>query len=587
MEGQRVAKQPEKGKKGLVIALVVIGVLAAAYVGLCAWAGAQNTIFPNTSAAGLDVSGMTVAQAQQALEEAVAQKGSGAQVDLSYRDWSGTVTAGEVSLSAQETAQAAWKSGREHFLLQGGAYVARLAGAQGQAEPVWSSNEPAQVVELLDEAEAAVGAVTQAEWQVEGENLVMTKGRTGAAVDRQAFWSQLWEAMDGALAQRLSQEEDETVTRQLELPVTETPPQEPEFDAIHRELYAQAESAKMDQETFEVTDHVVGVDFDVEQLKAAYDSAAEGETFDFPLNIEMPKDTKESLEGKLFRDLLGEGTTPVSGSSNRKHNVKLSAEACNGVVLLPGEEFSYNNTTGSRTAEKGYKDAPTYVGGKSENNVGGGICQTSSTIYYAVLHTTLEVVERHDHQFNTGYVDEGMDATVWYGSQDFRFRNNTDYPVKIVTNSYDSNGKRYLNVKIYGTNTDGVYAVPESTTFDRVAPTTVYQPDPTVPQGTLVLDREQYAYTGISAHTYRYVYDKDGNLLEKQDMGGSKYKMRPHLYYYNPADGDPSTWVDGKPPQPGTGGSTETGGNTGTGGTETGGNTGTGGTESGGNTGTG
>ena len=145
----------------------------------------------------------------------------------------------------------------------------------------------------------------------------------------------------------------------------------------------------------------------------------------------------------------------------------------------------------------------------------------------------------------------GMDATVYYGSLDFRFRNNTDYPIKIVTNSYDSNGKRYLNVQIYGTNPDGIYAVPKSTTYDKVAPTTVYVPDESVPRGTLVLDREQHAYTGWSAHTYRYIYDKDGNEIEKQDMGTSKYNMRPNSYHYNPADGDPSTWVNGQPPAAG------------------------------------
>ena len=174
---------------------------------------------------------------------------------------------------------------------------------------------------------------------------------------------------------------------------------------------------------------MVGVDFDVDALKAAYEGAAEGETFSIPVTLTQPKETKASLEEKLFQDLLGEGTTRVTGSANRKFNVKLSAEACNNVILLPGQEFSYNNTTGSRTPEKGYKNAPTYQAGKSVDDIGGGICQTSSTIYYAVLHTPLEVVERHDHQFNTGYVDLGMDATVYFGSLDFRFKNNTEYPV--------------------------------------------------------------------------------------------------------------------------------------------------------------
>ena len=127
-----------------------------------------------------------------------------------------------------------------------------------------------------------------------------------------------------------------------------------------------------------------------------------------PLTVTQPDITQEILADRLFADLLGQGTSQVSGSSNRKFNVKLSAEACNGVILMPGEEFSYNNTTGSRSADKGYLPAPVYSGGASVDETGGGICQTSSTIYYAVLHTTLEIVERHAHMYSVGYV-----LTAW------------------------------------------------------------------------------------------------------------------------------------------------------------------------------
>ena len=143
-----------------------------------------------------------------------------------------------------------------------------------------------------------------------------------------------------------------------------------------------------------------------------------------------------------------------------------------------------------------------------------------------------------------------MDATLTVSSIDFRFKNNTDYPVKIVTSSYDSGKSRKLNVKIYGTNVDGRYGVPTSTVYDVVEPTTTYEPDPTVPRGSLVLEREQNPYTGKKAHTYRTICEADGTVVEKQDMGVSKYKMRTRIYYYNPDDGDPTTWVGGKPPAP-------------------------------------
>ena len=552
MEGQRLEKKPGGAKKGLLIAAAVVGVLATAYLGLCAWVGSQQTIFPHVSVLGLDVSGMTAEQAEDSLARAADEAGDEVSVTLRSGSWQEVMTADQLEVDWAGLARTAQGRGREHFLTQGAAYLAALAGReQSVGLPTDSGEEQAALSALLDRADGQAGnGVIQASYRVEGEELVMTRGTSGMAVDREAVVPAVMDAFEQAFAQHF--ETGGAGSASVELVMTSSAPQEPDFDAIHQALYTQVRDAAVDPETYQVSDHAVGVDFDPDELRQAYEQAREGETFSFPLTVTQPGETRERLEAKLFRDLLGEGTTRVTGSSNRKFNVKLSAEACNGVVLMPGEEFSYNNTTGSRSADKGYLAAPVYSDGASVDEVGGGICQTSSTIYYAVLHTTLEVVERHAHTYNTGYVTQGMDATVYYGKIDFRFKNNTGYPIKIVTESYDKNGSRYLNVKIYGTNLDGTYAVPKSSVFDRVDPTTQYKADESVPQGTTKVDSKQNAYIGWSAQTYRYIYDKDGNLLEKQDMGFSRYKMRPKTILYNPADGDPATWVDGQPPQPGT-----------------------------------
>lgn len=551
MEGRRLEKKEEGGGKKLpwIITGAVAGTLAAAYLGLCAWAVSRDTILPNVSVAGVDVSNLTLAQAESAVRTAFEQRGGDIKLTLVYEGLEESMDASQLTYTPG-LVEEAFALGHEQFLQSGYQLAGHMLGMSSQVPMGLPKDEPA-LRDLMERMERAVaGSTADHGYQVEGDKLVMTKGAPVVTVDWDTVEKDAREALQEGFQEALGGGGG-PVEKRVVLAASRSQTERPDFEAIHRAVYVEPVNAQMDPETFEVTGHTVGVDFDVAALETAYSQAAEGETFSVPLTVTQPKDTKESLEGKLFRDLLGEGTTTVSGSSNRKYNVKLSAEACNNVILLPGQEFSYNNTTGSRSADKGYRNAPIYKAGQSVDDIGGGICQTSSTIYYAVLHTNLEVVERHCHQFNTGYVDLGMDATVFYGSLDFRFKNNTDYPVKIVTNSYDSNGKRYLNVKLYGTNPEGIYAVPKSSTFDRVAPTTVYAPDPSVPQGTLVLDREQYAYTGWSAHTYRYIYDKDGNEIDKQDMGGSKYKMRPNTYHYNPADGDPATWPNGTPPQPG------------------------------------
>ena len=546
MDGQRIAKKEGGGKLPWVITGALAAVLAAAYLGVCAWAAGRSTMLPNVSVAGIDVSNMTVEQAGEKVENCLSQMGGDITLTLTYEDMEESLSGADVTVDVAQSVQGAREIGHRNFFTGGPQLVGHMLGASARAPLVLPEDEPAQAG-LIDRMEEGIKAAMEDHgYQVEGDKLVMTKGAPVTTVNWESVKASMAEELQNAFAERFSQETGK-VEKTITLSASQSLAQEPDFDAIHREVYTEVKDAALDLDTMEITDHTVGLDFDVQQLRAAYRSAGSGETFSIPLTVTQPKVTKEDLGGQLFKDLLGEGTTTVSGSANRKFNVKLSAEACNDVILLPGEEFSYNNTTGSRTAAKGYKNAPTYVAGQSVDDIGGGICQTSSTIYFAVLHTPLEVVERHCHQFNTGYVRQGMDATVYFGSLDFRFKNSTDYPIKIVTNSYDANGKRYLNVKIYGTNPEGIYAEPQSDVYDKVTPTTVYSPDPSVPRGTLVLDREQYAYTGWSARTYRFIYDKDGNQIAKQDMGGSKYKMRPNTYRYNPADGDPSTWVDGKP----------------------------------------
>lgn len=581
MDGARVQKK-SGGKPGpaVWVPAAILAVLLAAYLGLCGWVSASDTILPNVTAAGLDLSGMTQAEAEQAINEnlSVAQQaGSGWAVGLSCDGYIGTLDGSSFQVDAASLAQASLSVGRGSFFTGGAQYLRHLFGAAqdlGADQVQLTEAGRTELERQLQAADSALGSGGSEDGytaDLEAGTLTLVKGHTHRSVDRQGAE----EAVKSAYAQLLAQGQADTV----QLPILDSAPQEPDFEAIHGELYAEAANAAIDPDTCEVLPHTVGVDFDTAQAQRLFQQAQEGETVEVPLTVTQPDITQEILADRLFADLLGQGTSQVSGSSNRKFNVKLSAEACNGVILMPGEEFSYNNTTGSRSADKGYLPAPVYSGGASVDETGGGICQTSSTIYYAVLHTTLEIVERHAHMYSVGYVPDGMDATVYFGLSDFRFKNNTDYPVKIVTESYDKNGLRYLTVKLYGTNVDGRYAVPERTQFDFVSPTTQYRADESIPQGTTKVDAKQNAYTGRSARAWRVIYEKDGTLVEKQDLGVSTYKMRPTTILYNPADGDPSTWVDGVPPkpgaQPGTGAETGAGTSTGTQtGTESGGGTG-------------
>lgn len=170
---------------------------------------------------------------------------------------------------------------------------------------------------------------------------------------------------------------------------------------------------------------------------------------DLKVNIKQPKISTEAA--KSVNTLLAEFSTKFStNDSNRVTNIVLSAKATSDVLLMPGEEFSYNNLTGKRTKSNGYKDAPVIINGKLEQDVGGGVCQVSSTLFNSVLYSGLDVTSRRNHSLKSSYVSIGRDAMVSDGGSDFRFKNPYSHPVYIKNTV--SNG--VITSKIYGNASD-------------------------------------------------------------------------------------------------------------------------------------
>lgn len=200
-----------------------------------------------------------------------------------------------------------------------------------------------------------------------------------------------------------------------------------------------------------VTESSVGVTFDMDEaLNIMSGHTKEAEEYLIPCEVKIPLHTKEELEEALFRDTLGSYKTNFSSSSaNRASNINLATSSINGLVLMPGDVFSFNGTVGERTTARGYKTAGAYVAGETVDQVGGGICQVSSTLYNTVLLSNLEIVERRSHQMTVSYVPMARDATVNWGTTDFRFKNNTEYPIRIdgIING------RNVTITIVGTET--------------------------------------------------------------------------------------------------------------------------------------
>ena len=228
---------------------------------------------------------------------------------------------------------------------------------------------------------------------------------------------------------------------------SDTPDPSASPDAAPGTGAADASPVDFHGEPFIVTQSSVGRTFDVAEAEKAWAAASYGDTVTVPMTVTKPEHTTEEINAMLFRDELSKNWTMVrlwnrdycnevrtslSGSSdNRISNVKKACELLDGLVLIPGQTLSFNDTLGERTEANGWKPATAYANGEVRQEYGGGICQVSSTLYNAVLYANLEIVERACHQFQVGYLPWGMDATVSWGWPDFKFRNDAEYPVKI------------------------------------------------------------------------------------------------------------------------------------------------------------
>ncbi|NLG53625.1 MAG: VanW family protein [Clostridiales bacterium] len=146
-----------------------------------------------------------------------------------------------------------------------------------------------------------------------------------------------------------------------------------------------------------------------------------------------PTDTKKEQKNSPETGLIGWYETKLFDAGRpRITNITLAMRKINGKIIKPGEEFSFNNTVGRRTVSRGYKKATIFKKNKEVKEVGGGICQLSSTLFCAVRQAGLEITERHEHQLPVDYVKQGDDATVYFGRLDFKFINSMDVPVKII-----------------------------------------------------------------------------------------------------------------------------------------------------------
>lgn len=522
----RPPKQEKKRSRALILIVVLCAVLLALYCALCAFGGSGDTLRDGTAVNGINIGGMTKEQAVSALTEQLAGTTSVEGTDYSAIDVvpdipdAQTYTvdlSGCLSFDVTDTVEQAWA--HDHggmFLSRGIRFLTSLGGGKSYHVAPQAA-DAAQVRSALEATGIlTLNTTTQTTYALTDTTLDFTMGVSGVSVD------------ENALIQTILDNTAKGDYSSITCEMVSADPDPVDMQVIHDALYAEPANATLevaDDGSYTVTDSVQGIDFDVAEAQSILSAAQPGETVSVPLNRQAPAIDTATLKANLFKDVLGEYTTSVSGTADRRSNVQLAAQKCSGTILLPGEVFAYNQVVGQRTEAAGFKKAGAYSNGETVQELGGGVCQDSSTLYCAALYANLEIVERHNHSYVSSYVPIGMDATVSWGGPDFQFRNNTDYPIKVVA-SY-ANSK--VTFQIVGTKTDDYSVKITTETISTTAPTVQEVPDDTLEAGTTqVADK---GHTGYKVQSYRHVYDASGNVVYEGKESLSSYKMTPKVIH--------------------------------------------------------
>lgn len=253
----------------------------------------------------------------------------------------------------------------------------------------------------------------------------------------------------------------------------------------------------------------------VDQSKLSSDILAALEQRDFDAVIEAsvstvePEYTEEAARQRYEK--IGTFTTKTTANKKRNTNVRLAAEALNGTVVQPGQEFSFNETVGERTEAKGYQGAAAYNNGEVVEEIGGGVCQVSSTLYNAVVKAGLKTTVRRSHTYEPSYVTPGTDATISWGGPDYKFVNNSSAGIGIRASYYDQT----MTVSIYGIPIleEGVsYSLKSTKLKDTDPPAPTYEEDPTLEPG---VEKVKSSGSIGSQWETRLVITKNGEVISQ------------------------------------------------------------------------
>ena len=478
----------------------------------------NNKILEKISILGIDVSKLSVEEATNKINNAIEErfKDENNSLILKKGESETNITANtfNAKFDVENAVKEAFNVGRKGNIITNNYEILFTKLFKKEITPELYLDEDLLSTTIKDINSKMQDAVVENSYYIEKEKLVIVRGKAGYSIKTDELKQKIKEQLTNI----------HTNYQEIEIPVEHKEPDEIDIQKIHDEIYKEPKDAYVEKNPTIVHPEVNGVDFGI-SIEAAEELIKEyKQEYEIPLKITKPKKTIKNLGEEAFPDLIATFSTRFDASNyNRNENIKLATKKVNGTVVMPDENFSFNTTIGAISFETGFKEGTAYIGGKVVPSVGGGVCQVSSTIYNVALLANLKIVERSNHMFTAGYVAPSRDATVYYGSLDFRFKNTRKYPIKVVASA--SGG--VCKVSIYGIKEENEYEVViQSKVTSYINPTTIYKEDPTLEEGKEI--EEQSAITGCRSEGYR-ILKQNGKVISTTLLSKDTYDSRNRI----------------------------------------------------------
>ncbi|MBO6233051.1 MAG: VanW family protein [Clostridia bacterium] len=452
-EESQIITNTENEKKGLstvTLFLILFGVflliLISSFMIFAFSLKGSSNIFSGIYIKNVDVSNLNKQDAKNKIDNYI-KNNIPEEITLKHGDYETTISTSELDIKfdTKSAVAVAYNFGRSGNVFSDGFEVLGNMFFNKNVEPTLSFNEESLTKILKDISTKLPDKLIESGYYIDGNNLILNKGTEGNIINV--------EAMSKVIKDNI---QSLNLNGKIDIITQTAKPDLLDVNKIYNEVHKDPVDASFTLEPRSVTPSKNGIDFAITLDEAKSKLKESEKECVIPLKVVYPNVTTNMIGNEAFPDELSRFSTNYAASNtNRTTNLVLAAGKINGTVLMPGETFSYNQVVGERTIAAGYKEAPIYVSGRVEDGLGGGICQITTTLYNAVVYANLEIVERTNHQFVPSYVGAGRDATVVYGAIDFKFKNNRNYPIKIVC----SVGGGVASFQILGLKTNNEYNV--------------------------------------------------------------------------------------------------------------------------------